>query len=81
MRLDVYVNYRGTCEQAFRFYEQHLAGKITGIVLHREQPNPNFPPETGEVSAPGSGFGSALAARRDQHDDAADDGGRAKDRR
>ena len=44
MRLDVYVNYRGTCEQAFRFYEQHLGGKITGLVRHGEQPgNPNIP--------------------------------------
>ena len=43
MRLDIYVNYRGTCEQAFRFYEQHLGGRITGIVRHGEQPNPNVP--------------------------------------
>ena len=45
MKLDVYVNYRGTCEDAFRFYEQHLGGKITGIVRHGEQPNPNIPPD------------------------------------
>jgi PhnB protein len=43
MRLDIYVNYRGTCEQAFRFYEQHLGGKPTGMVRHRDQPNPNIP--------------------------------------
>jgi PhnB protein len=43
MRLDVYVNYRGTCEEAFRFYEQHLGGKITGMRRHGEQPNPNMP--------------------------------------
>ena len=43
MRLDIYVNYRGNCEQAFRFYEQHLDGKITGIVRHGEQPNPALP--------------------------------------
>ena len=43
MRLDIYVNYRGSCEEAFRFYEQHLGGKITGIVRHREQPNPSTP--------------------------------------
>jgi PhnB protein len=43
MRLDIYVNYRGTCEQAFRFYEQHLHGTITGIVRHGEQPNPAIP--------------------------------------
>ena len=41
MQLDVYVNYHGTCEEAFRFYEQHLGGRITGIVRHGEQPNPN----------------------------------------
>ena len=43
MRLDIYVNYRGTCEQAFRFYEQHLGGTLTGIVRHGDQPNPNLP--------------------------------------
>lgn len=43
MRLDIYVNYRGVCEEAFRFYEQHLGGKITGIVRHGEQPSPAIP--------------------------------------
>lgn len=43
MRLDVYVNYRGNCEEAFRFYERHLGGTITGIVRHGEMPNPNIP--------------------------------------
>ena len=43
MQLDIYVNYRGKCEEAFRFYEQHLGGKITGVVRHGEQPNPNIP--------------------------------------
>ena len=38
MRLDAYVNYRGSCEEAFRFYERHLGGRITGIVRHGEQP-------------------------------------------
>ena len=42
MRLDVYVNYRGTCEQAFRFYEQQLGGRITGVVRHGEMPNPRI---------------------------------------
>ena len=45
MDLDIYVNYRGTCEEAFRFYEQHLGGRITGMVRHGEQPNPNIPAE------------------------------------
>jgi PhnB protein len=43
MRLDIYVNYRGNCEEAFRFYEQHVSGKPSGIVRHGEQPNPNIP--------------------------------------
>jgi PhnB protein len=43
MQLDVYVNYRGRCEEAFRFYEEHLGGTITGVVRHGEQPNPNIP--------------------------------------
>lgn len=42
MQLDVYVNYRGSCEEAFRFYEQHLGGKITTFVRHGERPNPNI---------------------------------------
>jgi PhnB protein len=45
MQLDVYVNYRGTCEDAFRFYEQQLGGRITNTVRHRDQPNPNIPPD------------------------------------
>ncbi|HET9387653.1 MAG TPA: VOC family protein [Gemmatimonadales bacterium] len=43
MRLDIYLNYRGNCEEAFRFYERQLGGRITEIVRHREQPNPNVP--------------------------------------
>jgi PhnB protein len=43
MRLDVYVNYPGHCEQAFRFYEQHLGGRISAIVRHGEMPNPGIP--------------------------------------
>lgn len=45
MRLDIYVNYRGNCEQAFHHYEQHLGGKISGIVRHGDQPNPSIPAE------------------------------------
>jgi PhnB protein len=45
MRLDIYLNYRGTCEQAFRFYEQHLGGRITGIVRHGEQGDPRVGPD------------------------------------
>lgn len=43
MRLDVYVNYRGVCEEAFRYYERHLGGRLTGMTRHAEQPNPALP--------------------------------------
>jgi len=43
MRLDTYVNYAGTCEAAFRFYEQQLGGKITVLMTHEQQPNPQVP--------------------------------------
>ena len=43
--LDFYVNYRGTCEQAFHYYAQHLGGRITGLVRHGDQPNPRTPPD------------------------------------
>ncbi len=39
MKLDIYVNYAGKCEEAFRFYEQHLGGKITMMMTHEQQPN------------------------------------------
>jgi len=45
MRLDVYVNYRGGCEDAFRYYERHLGGRITSIARHGDQPNPQIPPD------------------------------------
>lgn len=38
MHLHTYLNYGGNCEEAFRFYEQHLGGRITMLVRHGEQP-------------------------------------------
>src|SRR4030081_3228304 len=36
----------GNCEQAFRFYEKHLGGKITMMMPHGQQPNANdVPPD------------------------------------
>lgn len=43
MKLDAYVNYPGTCEAAFRFYEEHLGGTISMMARHRDQPNPHIP--------------------------------------
>jgi PhnB protein len=43
--LDIYVNYPGNCEQAFRFYEQHLGGKIIMMMTHQQNPDPSQLPE------------------------------------
>jgi PhnB protein len=39
MRLNTYLNFGGNCEQAFRFYEQHLGGEITMLMRRAEQPD------------------------------------------
>jgi len=44
MKLDIYVNYPGHCEKAFKFYQQNLNGKITMMMAHQQRPA-NFPKE------------------------------------
>lgn len=39
MKLDVYLNYAGNCQEAFRFYEQNLGGRITMLMTHGQGPN------------------------------------------
>jgi PhnB protein len=39
MRLNTFLNFGGNCEEALRFYEQHLGGKITMLMRRSEQPN------------------------------------------
>lgn len=46
MKIDIYVNYKGKCKEAFLFYEQHLGGKITMMMTHGEQPVPSNLPES-----------------------------------
>ena len=36
MQLQTYLNYGGNCEEAFRFYEEHLGGRITMMMRHGE---------------------------------------------
>jgi PhnB protein len=38
VQLQTYLNYGGNCEEAFKFYEQHLGGKITMLMHHGDQP-------------------------------------------
>lgn len=39
MKLYTYLNYGGQCREAFRFYEQHLGGKITVMMTHGQNPS------------------------------------------
>jgi PhnB protein len=39
LNLDIYLNYAGNCQEAFRFYEQHLGGKIIMMMTHGEGPS------------------------------------------
>ena len=46
MNMNTYVNYPGTCAEAFRYYEKHLGGKIGMLMTHAESPGPSrVPPE------------------------------------
>jgi PhnB protein len=44
MKLNVYVNYPGHCEEAFRFYERELGGGSLSIRRHGDQPHPSGAP-------------------------------------
>jgi PhnB protein len=44
MKLNTYLNFGGNCEEAFRFYESYLGGKITMMMRFEDQPEPkNIP--------------------------------------
>ena len=47
MKLHTYLNFGGNCEEAFRFYEKNLGGKIEMMMRYADQPDPkNVPPAT-----------------------------------
>ena len=39
MKLNTYVNFAGTCAEAFRYYEKHLGGKIGMMMTHGQAPD------------------------------------------
>lgn len=46
MKLNVYVNYKGNCREAFRFYEQHLEGTLISMETFGQMPaEANIPEE------------------------------------
>lgn len=44
MKVRTYLNYGGNCQEAFRFYEQHLGAKITAMMLQGQMPGAPVPP-------------------------------------
>jgi PhnB protein len=50
MRLYTQLNFGGNCEEAFRFYERHLGGKITALMRVRDLP-PGGPSPGGSPDA------------------------------
>jgi PhnB protein len=51
MKLNAYLNFGGNCEEAFRFYEKNLGGKVNALMLFADQPDPkNVPPGTEKPS-------------------------------
>jgi PhnB protein len=48
MKLAIYVNYRGNCEEAFQFYEEHLGAKLDGVIRrHGDSPASTVPADWG----------------------------------
>ena len=46
MQLNPYLNFNGNCEEAFKFYEQVLKGKIESMMTHEGTPmEAKTPPE------------------------------------
>lgn len=41
MKFNSYVNFAGTCAEAFRYYEKHLGAKIGMMMTHGQMPAPS----------------------------------------
>ena len=39
MKMHTYVNFAGKCAEAFRFYEDHLGGRIVMLMTHEQAPS------------------------------------------
>src|SRR5262245_41377950 len=39
MKLNTYVNFAGKCTEAFRWYEEHLGGRISMMMTHGQAPD------------------------------------------
>ena len=43
MKASTVLSFKGDCEAAFKFYEQHLGGRITFLMRHSETPDGSSP--------------------------------------
>ncbi|MGO8759480.1 MAG: VOC family protein [Terracidiphilus sp.] len=50
MKLNTYVNFRGTCKEALHFYEKHLGGRIVSLFTFDQMPEPRKIPPGLEAS-------------------------------
>jgi PhnB protein len=50
MKLHPYLHFNGNCRQAFAYYEQHLGGKILGMMTYDQMP-PGAPVPAGMEKA------------------------------
>ena len=41
MDMYTYVNFAGTCREAFKYYEEHLGGRIGMLMTHADSPGPS----------------------------------------
>jgi PhnB protein len=46
MKVNPYLNYGGNCAQAFRFYQEHLGGKIIYMMTHSQAPGAKDVPDS-----------------------------------
>jgi PhnB protein len=53
MKIFTQLNFPGNCSQAFRYYEQHLGGKMLALMTQSQAPG----------AAPASGFDPVIHAR------------------
>lgn len=49
MKLYTHLNFGGNCEEAFRFYEKHLGGRITTLLTVADLP-PGAPKPPGSTA-------------------------------
>jgi PhnB protein len=50
MKLNAYLNFNGKCEEAFKFYERVLGGKVQFMVRYDEMPEGSGAPHSPETA-------------------------------